>query len=106
MVIESVLALRLAAGAPVPAPVAPAAAASALSPSLAPLLAASVPQLPPTPVPFSSAPLDLSRAAGVYERRGVGLLVLDAKDSTALHLSEGTRRAHALIREAVDGAEG
>jgi len=57
------------------------------------------------PALFSSAPLDLSPSAGVYERRGVGLLVLDAKDSTALHLSAGTRKAHAMIRDAVDGAE-
>lgn len=108
MVIETVIALRLAAGAPAPVIAAPAAPALALplagAPS--PLLAAAAPPLLPAPVPVPAAPLDLSPAAGVYERRGVGLLVLDAKDSTALHLSEGTRRAHALIRDAVDGAEG
>ncbi|MBI2387514.1 MAG: hypothetical protein HYV14_16110 [Elusimicrobia bacterium] len=108
MVIETVIALRLAAGAPAPALSAPAAPALALplAGTSAPLLAASAPQLPPAPAPVPAAPLDLSPAAGVYERRGVGLLVFDAKDSTALHLSEGTRRAHALIRDAVDGAEG
>jgi len=35
----------------------------------------------------------------------VGLLVLDAKDSTALHLFQGSRRAHAMVRDAIDGAE-
>lgn len=63
-------------------------------------------QMPTVSALFSPAPLDLSPSAGVYERRGVGLLVLDAKDSTALHLSEGTRHARAMIRETVDGAEG
>ncbi len=93
--------LALSSQAPVPAlwpPVAPGLASMLLS---APAASA----LPLTPVPFSPAPLDLSRAAGVYERRGVGLLVLDAKDSTTLHLSKGTRRAHAMIRGVVDDAE-
>ena len=108
MVIETVIALRLAAGAPAPvaAPLAAPALALPFGGAPSPLLAASAPPLLPAPVPVPSAPLDLSPAAGVYERRGVGLLVLDAKDSTALHLSEGTRRAHALIRDAVDGAAG
>lgn len=86
--------------APAVVPVAAPLPAPALS---APSLPA--PSLPALPSPFSSAPLDLSPAAGVYERRGVGLLALDAKDSTALHLSEGTRRAHAMVRDAVDAAE-
>jgi class 3 adenylate cyclase len=81
----------------------PSAAPAALGSMLAP--AASAPSLPPSPLPFSAAPLDLSPSAGVYERRGVGLLVLDAKDSTALHLGLGTRRAHALLRGVIDGAE-
>lgn len=80
----------------------------ALGLSATPLLSApSLSSLPgaPVPTPFSAAPLDLSKAAGVYERRGVGLLVLDAKDSTALHLSEGSRRAHGMIRDVIDDAE-
>lgn len=108
MVAQTVLVLRLAAGAPAPAPVAPPAYAfgAPLAPALAPaLLAPAAPDPAPAAPAPAAAPLDLSRAAGVYERRKVGLLALDAKDSTALHLSEGTRRAHALIRDAVDGAE-
>lgn len=81
-------------------PVAPALASTLF---LAPTITA--PALPPAPALFPAVPLDLSPAAGVYERAGVGLLVLDAKDSTALHLSEGTRRAHALIRDVIDDAE-
>ncbi|MEQ1918091.1 MAG: adenylate/guanylate cyclase domain-containing protein [Elusimicrobiota bacterium] len=103
MVTALSLVLRLSPLAPVVVhapPVAP-----ALSSTLLSAPAASAPSLTPSPIPFSPAPLDLSRAAGVYERRGVGLLVLDAKDSTSLHLSEGSRRAHAMIRDVVDGAE-
>jgi len=106
MVIKAVLLARLAALSsphPVCLPAAPALTAVLAAPSLPPPM---TPGLASAPAPFSAAPLDLSPAAGVYERRGVGLLVLDAKDSTSLHLSEGTRRAHAMIRDAVDGAEG
>ena len=63
-------------------------------------LAAPFPLLAPSPLP-----LDLSPGAGVYERRGVGLLVVDLKDSTRLHLVEGNRRAHALIDGALGYAE-
>ncbi|MBI5246054.1 MAG: hypothetical protein HY923_02660 [Elusimicrobia bacterium] len=63
------------------------------------------PPVTPAAAAPTAAPLDLAPEAGVYERRGVGLLALDAKDSTALHLKEGTRRAHALIRTVVDDAE-
>ncbi len=48
--------------------------------------------------------LNLAPAAGVYERRGVGLLAVDLKDSTALHLDLGTRRAHALTGAVLDFA--
>lgn len=122
MIIEIFLLLRLTAGAAcaavelparslsraVQAPVLSlwAAAPPALGSTLLSAPVAAMPALPPSPVLFSAAPLDLSRAAGVYERRGVGLLVLDAKDSTALHLAEGSRRAHAMIRGAIDSAEG
>ena len=81
MIIETVVLLRLAAPAPalsVWTPVLPALSSTLLS---APAVPAT--SLSPAPVPFSAAPLDLSRAAGVYERRGVGLLVLDAKDDGA-----------------------
>ncbi len=121
MIIETCLLLRFAAGAAFAAVELPARsltrvvqapalslwapAPPALGATLLSVPVAAMPSLPPSPVPFSAAPLDLSRAAGVYERRGVGLLVLDAKDSTALHLSEGSRRAHAMIRGAVDDAE-
>lgn len=100
MVLKAVLLLRLSSGASAPA-LAPPAPALALGASLLPAPALAAPSLPA----FSAAPLDLSPAAGVYERRGVGLLALDAKDSTALHLSEGTRRAHAMVRGSVDAAE-
>lgn len=53
----------------------------------------------------SAAPLDLSLGAGLYERRGVGLLVVDLKDSTLLHRELGNRKAHALVGAALDYAE-
>lgn len=98
MVIKTVLLAGLAAQ--TSAPPIQMSAAPALSAGILPAAAIAPSAL------FSPNPLDLSPSAGVYERRGVGLLVLDAKDSTKLHLSEGTRRAHSMIREAVDGAEG
>lgn len=63
--------------------------------------------LPPlqTPAEAPKASLDLSPAAGVYERRGAGLLVVDVKDSTPLHLSLGNRSAHAVVAAALDYTE-
>lgn len=105
--IKSLIVLRLAAvGAPAPSLWTPELTTPALyCPVLpAPAIGEGPPVTPAAAAP-TAAPLDLSPTAGVYERRGVGLLALDAKDSTALHLQEGTRRAHALIRDVVDGAE-
>ncbi len=76
--------------------------APALAP--APALSALLPA-PSLAGPLAPAPLDLRPQAGVYERRGVGLLVYDAKDSTRLHLSAGVKAAHALLRSTLDGAE-
>lgn len=75
-----------------------------------PAAAVTVPRVP-TAVSASNAlprlapPLDLSPSAGVYERRGVGLLAVDLRDSTALHASIGNRAAHALTAGALDLAE-
>ncbi|UPT75178.1 MAG: hypothetical protein M0D55_05570 [Elusimicrobiota bacterium] len=75
----------------------------AFAPALAPGLSLAAPSI--APLPAAPAPLDLRPEAGVYERRGVGLLVFDAKDSTRLHLTEGVKAAHALLNTALDGAE-
>ncbi len=71
------------------------------------VLSAPAPRLDPpaAPVLAAAAPLDLSPAAGGYERRGVGLLVVDVVDSTPLHLSEGNRRAHAVVAAALEYAQ-
>ncbi len=54
---------------------------------------------------LAAPPLDLTPAAGVYERRGVGLLAVDVRDSTLLHQSVGNRKAHAWTAAALDLAE-
>lgn len=64
---------------------APAASASAAIPAAA--LRAAVPALEP------------------YERRGAGLLVVDLKDSSALHQSVGNRQARRLVSAALEFAE-
>ena len=56
-------------------------------------------------LPPSALPLDLSLKSGLHERRGVGLLVVDLKDSTKLHMDLGNRKAHALVGAALDFAE-
>lgn len=61
--------------------------------------------VPLTPLALSAAPLALSPAAGVYERRGVGLLAVDLKDSTALHQQIGNRKAHAFTASVLELAE-
>jgi len=77
-------------------------------PTLAALL---VPPAPPALSPPQASaeapriPLDLSAAAGVYERRGAGLLVVDFKDSTPLHLALGNRAAHVVVAAALDYTE-
>lgn len=76
----------------------------------APALAVTVPRVPSATsasyaLPRLAPPLNLSPAAGVYERRGVGLLAVDLKDSTALHASLGNRAAHALTAGVLDLAE-
>ena len=68
------------------------------------LSAASSPETLPLLPPSASA-LNLSPSLGVYERRGVGLLVVDLKDSTVLHRELGNRKAHALVAAALDFAE-
>lgn len=73
-------------------------AASAAAPRSAPV------QKPAAAV--VSAPVPLTAVGrGVEERRGVGLVVVDVKDSTPLHLNVGNRRGHALILGALDFAE-
>ncbi|MDX6769981.1 MAG: adenylate/guanylate cyclase domain-containing protein [Elusimicrobiota bacterium] len=57
------------------------------------------------PVTLSAPLLDLRPAAGVYERRGVGLLAVDLRDSTALHRAIGNRKAHAWTAAVLDLAE-
>jgi class 3 adenylate cyclase len=92
--------------------VAPAMSASALPlfPALAPALA---PRTPPSaaaaapaaaPETPAAASLPLDPQAGVYERRGVGLLAVDFKGSTRLHYAQGNRRAHAIVAGALDYA--
>jgi class 3 adenylate cyclase len=61
--------------------------------------------VPLTPLALSAPPLALSPAAGVYERRGVGLLAVDLRDSTALHQQIGNRKAHAFTASALELAE-
>ena len=70
-----------------------------------------LPAIPAAPAVCAAAPQAPAAAAaqplggpGVYERRSVGLLALDFKDSTALHLAEGNRRARALIGASLDFA--
>lgn len=73
--------------------------------------AAAVARLPPALPAARQAPLmsptllDLTPAAGVYERRGVGLLAVDVRDSTLLHQSIGNRKAHAWTAALLDLAE-
>ena len=62
------------------------------------------------PQALLALPLALAAPAGpapaaVFERRQVGLLVVDVKDSTPLHLAQGNRRAHAWVDEALNFAE-
>jgi|GEM_PF-5763923 len=91
---------------------APAAALSLpLFPSLAPALAprplasAALAAVPASAAAAAAAaPLALDASAGVYERRGVGLLAVDFKDSTRLHLAQGNRRAHEIVAGALDYA--
>lgn len=61
--------------------------------------------VPLSPLAMSAPPLALTPAAGVYERRGVGLLAVDLRDSTALHQQIGNRKAHAFTASALDLAE-
>jgi class 3 adenylate cyclase len=44
-------------------------------------------------------------AMPVHERRGVGLVVIDVKDSTPLYLAVSNRRAHATITGVLDRAQ-
>ncbi|MBI4345677.1 MAG: hypothetical protein HY553_02405 [Elusimicrobia bacterium] len=69
--------------------------------------AAQAPLAAPAPLAPAAArpPAPLFAGQGVYERRGVGLLAVDVKDSTALHLAIGNRRARALIATVLDHAE-
>jgi class 3 adenylate cyclase len=57
-----------------------------------------------SPAPAQAPPSAPLGGPGVYERRSVGLLALDFKDSTALHLAEGNRKARALIGASLDFA--
>jgi class 3 adenylate cyclase len=62
-------------------------------------LGASLAAAAPRPLPALPAP------GAVYERRGVGLVVLDIKGSTPLYLAESNKRAHAMIMGVLDRAE-
>lgn len=75
-----------------------------------PAAAGTVARLPPAGpaapyAPLAAPLLNLSPAAGVYERKGVGLLAVDVRDSTLLHQTIGNRKAHALTAAALDLAE-
>jgi class 3 adenylate cyclase len=61
--------------------------------------------VPLTPLALSAPPLALDPAAGVYERRGVGLLAVDLRGSTELHQRIGNRKAHAFTASALELAE-
>lgn len=61
--------------------------------------------VPLSPLALAAPPLALTPSAGVYERRGVGLLAVDLRDSTALHQQLGNRQAHAFTASALDLAE-
>lgn len=92
---------------PFAAPVAP--TAGPVLPGGAAVLPGAVP-MPAAIRPIAAAAPQAAAAAaapfgpGVYERRSVGLLALDFKDSTALHLAEGNRKARALIGASLDFA--
>lgn len=75
------------------------------APALGPLPAAAPAPSAAEPIPASSDRLALSPSAGVYERRGVGVLVVDMKNSTDLYLTLGNRRARELVAGALDFAE-
>lgn len=89
---------------------APAAAASAAAITASASLSAA-PRALAAPHAELSAPAvlpagtPLFAGAGLYEQRGAGLLVVDVKDSTRLHLELSNRKAHAAVMGALDYAE-